>query len=390
MTNCNSSPKPYDIKVPRPPNAFIIYHRNKSKELAKSKSIGKCESYERHPSKTVAEMWKEEPEAIKLRYQREADLALVEHKKKYPFYKYKPKKRESKNKTKSQSNSKEVIKDLNNDHKRNETVIKGDSEVPMQHRKQAAMESAFTAFDMQSCSSSSHEEENSADNISVSNHSPPHTPTSPNSVNMPHSRAPASLWIEPITNKQFFNEHLNFSPSQQTNHRCQCTAHCVNNNDVMTSLGILSPEQAAFSIIFNNVYKQTVDQFVNTYGFISQHPNSATIADDLVTSPYPTTTCDMNETTYFPPQNWTYTANYVVPSQSPTSSSSSNVVPSPTSTGYMPWITYGQSMNSQFIDPIQNIPNIVPNETNCNLFTDTNNEDCALFDNFDANLNFSL
>ncbi|CAG8435331.1 7495_t:CDS:2 [Funneliformis mosseae] len=246
----------------------------------------------------------------------------------------------------------------------------------MQHRKQAAMESAFTAFDMQSSSSSSQEEENSADNISVSNHSPPHTPpphtpTSPNAVvNMPRSRAPASLWIEPTTDKPFFNEHLNFSPSQQ---------------------------RSAFSIIFSNVYKQTVDQLVN-YGLmpISPHPITATIADDLVTSPYPTTSsCALDENTFFPPNSahvpdWTYAADYVVPSQSPTSSSSSHVVTSPTSTDYMPWITYD---NSQFIDPIQNItniPNIVPDETNCNLFTDTNNDDCALFDNFDTNLNFSL
>ena len=92
----NSSPKPYDLKVPRPPNAFIIYHRNKSKELAKFKSIGRCDTNERHPSKTVAEMWKDEPAEIRLLYQREADLALVEHKKKYPFYKYKPKKKDGK------------------------------------------------------------------------------------------------------------------------------------------------------------------------------------------------------------------------------------------------------------------------------------------------------
>ncbi|CAG8738869.1 12080_t:CDS:2, partial [Ambispora leptoticha] len=80
--------------VPRPPNAFIIYHKKKSKELAKIKSRARSASDERHPSKTVAEMWKEESEEVKLRYQRQADLALVEHKKKYPYYKYRPKKRD--------------------------------------------------------------------------------------------------------------------------------------------------------------------------------------------------------------------------------------------------------------------------------------------------------
>ncbi|CAG8467751.1 9534_t:CDS:2 [Rhizophagus irregularis] len=155
-TGGNSSPKPYDMcKVPRPPNAFIIYHRNKSKELAKFKSNGKSESNERHPSKTVAEMWKEEPAEIKLQYQREADLALVEHKKKYPFYKYKPKKKDGKNKSKSQQVNNKTSKNKksssiksSNDNKDNKKEISNeddDSQVPIEHRKQAAMESAFTS-----------------------------------------------------------------------------------------------------------------------------------------------------------------------------------------------------------------------------------------------------
>ncbi|CAG8494330.1 13471_t:CDS:2 [Acaulospora colombiana] len=140
----SASPKPYD-KVPRPPNAFIIYHKTKSKELSKYKSKARSVSDERHPSKTVAEMWREEPEEIKLYYQREADLALVEHKKKYPYYKYKPKKKDGKNKGNSTS-SPDSFKDLGPGNS------KEDSQVPMEHRKQASMESAFTVFDLRASS----------------------------------------------------------------------------------------------------------------------------------------------------------------------------------------------------------------------------------------------
>ncbi|CAG8454277.1 12812_t:CDS:2 [Acaulospora morrowiae] len=118
--NGGSSPaslKPYDTKVPP---------RNTD---------------ERHPSKTVAEMWREEPEEIKLYYQREADLALVEHKKKYPYYKYKPKKKDSKNKGNSAPSSTDSAKVSGPEDP------KEDSQVPIEHRKQASMESAFTVFE---------------------------------------------------------------------------------------------------------------------------------------------------------------------------------------------------------------------------------------------------
>ncbi|CAH1758258.1 2761_t:CDS:2 [Entrophospora sp. SA101] len=192
-TTTPTTQKPYETpKVPRPPNAFIIYHRTKSKELARYKSSIRSNSSSSsnnsnngHPSKTVAEMWREETDAVKLRYQREADLALVEHKKKYPFYKYRPRKRENKNKLKTRgcggagNNNKCVnnnngnwkcCKCVNNNSNCNEgckcdnliiindefgIVNKDDdhhdgSEVPPEHRKQASMESAFTVFDLKS------------------------------------------------------------------------------------------------------------------------------------------------------------------------------------------------------------------------------------------------
>jgi hypothetical protein len=142
-TPVTPAPKPYDSKVPRPPNAFIIYHRTKSKQLAAIKSM-RAGSEERHPSKTVAEMWREESDEVKLRYQREADLALVEHKKKYPFYKYKPQKRDSK--TKGKARDDKPCSFIESDSPKSSKAIK--SQVPDEHRQQAAMESAFTVFDL--------------------------------------------------------------------------------------------------------------------------------------------------------------------------------------------------------------------------------------------------
>ncbi|CAG8610301.1 11892_t:CDS:2, partial [Ambispora leptoticha] len=148
LSAASATPKPYDSKVPRPPNAFIIYHRTKSKELAQYKSNNlRVTSDARHPSKTVAEMWKEEPEHVKLQYQREADLALVEHKRKYPFYKYKPQKKDAKNKGKSKdSKSSSTSKDSKSSSKLSSKVDKSQI-VPFEHRQQASMESAFTVFD---------------------------------------------------------------------------------------------------------------------------------------------------------------------------------------------------------------------------------------------------
>ncbi|RIA96524.1 hypothetical protein C1645_872067 [Glomus cerebriforme] len=319
--NGNSSPKPYDMKVPRPPNAFIIYHRNKSKELAKFKSAGRCETNERHPSKTVAEMWKEEPAEIKLQYQREADLALVEHKKKYPFYKYKPKKRDNKNKSKSQQinnnsskNNKSNIKSSNNNNDKINSED-DDSQVPIEHRKQAAMESAFTVFDL----SSSTSKDSSTDNTSTNNSSPPHTPPTPN-IAMTNPQVMTPIWTD--YDKRFFdnpiNEQLNSplqlpspcppcpQPLTPQHHRqqqqqqqqqqppCQCTAHCLknhnNNNNiaVISALESLSSEQwnavslsseqlSAVAKIFNNV--------LETIGAIHPSHPTPTTTSNMITPP---------------------------------------------------------------------------------------------------------
>ncbi|CAG8596181.1 19824_t:CDS:2, partial [Racocetra persica] len=158
--------------VPRPPNAFIIYHKTKSKELAKIKSRARSASDERHPSKTVGEMWKEESEEVKLRYQREADLALVEHKKKYPYYKYKPKKRDSKKCSLSPPSTDSA--------RTSDSESKDDSQVPIEHRKQASMESAFSVYDLRSNHDQKEENDSNLANPMFKNkNSPPLTPDFP-------------------------------------------------------------------------------------------------------------------------------------------------------------------------------------------------------------------
>ncbi|CAG8533811.1 11088_t:CDS:2 [Funneliformis caledonium] len=73
-------------KPPRPPNAFILYRRSKQPDIVKNnEGISNNEV-----SKQVGEMWHKEPLEEKLKFQRMADAAKMEHMKKYPEYKYRP------------------------------------------------------------------------------------------------------------------------------------------------------------------------------------------------------------------------------------------------------------------------------------------------------------
>jgi hypothetical protein len=73
-------------KPPRPPNAFILYRRSKQPDIvAKNEGISNNEV-----SKQVGEMWHKEPLEEKMKFQRLADAAKLDHMKKYPEYKYRP------------------------------------------------------------------------------------------------------------------------------------------------------------------------------------------------------------------------------------------------------------------------------------------------------------
>ncbi|CAG8445273.1 3812_t:CDS:2 [Gigaspora rosea] len=73
-------------KPPRPPNAFILYRRSKQQAIvAANEGISNNEV-----SKQVGEMWHKEPLEEKMKFQRQADAAKLEHMRKYPEYKYRP------------------------------------------------------------------------------------------------------------------------------------------------------------------------------------------------------------------------------------------------------------------------------------------------------------
>ncbi|CAG8491692.1 19560_t:CDS:2, partial [Racocetra fulgida] len=87
-------------KPPRPPNAFILYRRSKQQAIvAANEGISNNEV-----SKQVGEMWHKEPIEEKMKFQRQADAAKLEHMRKYPEYKYRPRRpHEKRRRTKSQS-----------------------------------------------------------------------------------------------------------------------------------------------------------------------------------------------------------------------------------------------------------------------------------------------
>lgn len=89
-------------KPPRPPNAFILYRRSKQPDIvAQHEGISNNEV-----SKQVGEMWHKEPIEEKMKFQRLADAAKMEHMKKYPEYKYRPRRpHEKRRRTKRPSTS---------------------------------------------------------------------------------------------------------------------------------------------------------------------------------------------------------------------------------------------------------------------------------------------
>jgi len=97
-------------KPPRPPNAFILYRRSKQPDIvAQNEGISNNEV-----SKQVGEMWHKEPLEEKMKFQRLADAAKMEHMKKYPEYKYRPRRpHEKRRRTKRPSTS---LNKTNNDN----------------------------------------------------------------------------------------------------------------------------------------------------------------------------------------------------------------------------------------------------------------------------------
>ncbi|PWN47175.1 hypothetical protein IE53DRAFT_321678, partial [Violaceomyces palustris] len=76
-------------KIPRPPNAFILYRAQKNHGQTLAEGEAKMDI--RTLSKRIGEMWKSEPEGVQDKYYRRAIQAQLEHSRLYPDYKYQPK-----------------------------------------------------------------------------------------------------------------------------------------------------------------------------------------------------------------------------------------------------------------------------------------------------------
>ncbi|CAG8433052.1 8594_t:CDS:2 [Diversispora eburnea] len=88
-------------KPPRPPNAFILYRRSKQPGIvAANEGITNNEV-----SKQVGEMWHKEPLEEKMRFQRMADEAKLQHMEKYPEYKYRPRRPHEKRRRNKRQNT---------------------------------------------------------------------------------------------------------------------------------------------------------------------------------------------------------------------------------------------------------------------------------------------
>lgn len=70
----------------RPRNAFILYRGEKQKNI----TLSTMNLHSKDFSKEAAKMWREEPEYVRLKYQRMADEEKEKHSRIHPGYKYSP------------------------------------------------------------------------------------------------------------------------------------------------------------------------------------------------------------------------------------------------------------------------------------------------------------
>ncbi|CDR87110.1 probable HMG-box protein Hmg3 [Sporisorium scitamineum] len=84
-------------KIPRPPNAFILYRSNKMHELKNQNSDSSLSEtgldkldYQRRLSKVIGQLWRNESEQVKATFYEKAKQAAKEHQERYPEYRFKP------------------------------------------------------------------------------------------------------------------------------------------------------------------------------------------------------------------------------------------------------------------------------------------------------------
>ncbi|GAC96535.1 hypothetical protein PHSY_004115 [Pseudozyma hubeiensis SY62] len=84
-------------KIPRPPNAFILYRSNKMKELKSKKNTSSLSDvgldkldHQRQLSKEIGQLWRNESPEVKAAFYEKAQQAASEHRDRYPEYRFKP------------------------------------------------------------------------------------------------------------------------------------------------------------------------------------------------------------------------------------------------------------------------------------------------------------
>lgn len=83
-------------KIPRPPNAFILYRSAKMREISNSDKnrntgtgLGKLD-YQRQLSKQIGQLWRNETPEVKAAFYDKSKQAAREHAQRYPEYRFKP------------------------------------------------------------------------------------------------------------------------------------------------------------------------------------------------------------------------------------------------------------------------------------------------------------
>ena len=89
-------------KIPRPPNAWILYRTDRLRQWKASRSPNDPPVKQADTSRFIADRWKAEDEAIKLESEKRAAIAKAEHKKRFPDYKYNPLSKEAKEKMRAE------------------------------------------------------------------------------------------------------------------------------------------------------------------------------------------------------------------------------------------------------------------------------------------------
>ncbi|RHZ78688.1 hypothetical protein Glove_158g66 [Diversispora epigaea] len=92
VNNIDESSGKIQKRTPRPPNAFILYRRAKQPAIiAAHRHLTNAEV-----SRQISDMWKSEPEEVRLEWERYADRKKLEHMQTYPNYVYRPNKSKTK------------------------------------------------------------------------------------------------------------------------------------------------------------------------------------------------------------------------------------------------------------------------------------------------------